>query len=85
MSHWELKPKGTQTWVECLNEWSDKVGARINWECSLTQSSSQAWRATPIIDGATMSRFTGEGTSKDAAKNAAAFALNKAHVLWRRN
>ncbi|CAE6513982.1 unnamed protein product [Rhizoctonia solani] len=83
MSHWELKPKGTQTWVECLNEWRDKVGARLDWRHSVSQGSAQTWRAVPIINDKEMARYAGEGGSKDVAMNNAAIALNKNHVLTR--
>ncbi|KDN44005.1 hypothetical protein RSAG8_05737, partial [Rhizoctonia solani AG-8 WAC10335] len=83
MSHWELKPRGTQSWVECLNEWSDKVGANITWHYSSTQGSTQTWRALPEINGQWYHGCVGEGGSRDAAKNAAAIALNRNRVLWR--
>ncbi|CAE6449852.1 unnamed protein product [Rhizoctonia solani] len=83
MSHWELKPKNTQSWVECLNEWKDKVGARIDWRCTVSQGSTQAWRAVPIINDKEWSRCAGEGGSKDVAMNNAAIALSRNRVLTR--
>ncbi|CUA68814.1 hypothetical protein RSOLAG22IIIB_03679 [Rhizoctonia solani] len=60
LSHWELRPTGTQTWVECLNEWRDKVGARLDWHCSVSQGSAHTWRAVPTINGEETARCTGE-------------------------
>ncbi|KAJ1303282.1 hypothetical protein OPQ81_011479 [Rhizoctonia solani] len=84
MSHWELEPKGTQTWVECLNEWRDKVGADLQWILSVSQGSSQTWRAIPEINNKELPEYIGEGGSKDAAMNASAILLNKHRVLYRK-
>ncbi|CAE6390816.1 unnamed protein product [Rhizoctonia solani] len=83
MSHWELKPKGTQTHVECLYEWSGKVGASLNWRTFVTEGGTQIWHAVPIINDKPMCDYAGKGGSIDDAKNVAAKSLSDKRALSR--
>ncbi|KAF8685606.1 hypothetical protein RHS04_00710 [Rhizoctonia solani] len=85
MSHWELRPKNTQTYVECLYEWSDAVEASLNWRTFVTEGSTQIWHAIPIINDMPMFDYAGKAGSIDDAKNVAAKLLSDKHALWRKN
>ncbi|ELU38167.1 glucosyltransferase [Rhizoctonia solani AG-1 IA] len=84
MSHWELRPKNTQTYVECLYEWSDAVEASLNWRTFVTEGSTQIWHAIPImhpVNDMPMFDYAGKAGSIDDAKNVAAKLLSDKHAL----
>ncbi|KAG8696943.1 hypothetical protein FRC11_000369, partial [Ceratobasidium sp. 423] len=75
---WTLQPDLDNNWLEKLNEWAQRFNGTIEWEetQSTTEEKVILWHATPTIRGVRMADYTGQGSSKQAAKNHAAQLLS---------